>query len=126
MVVNRYFDFSPRQIKFLVFLVGLLLVGSVLEFVRSYATVKKNEFKFAVQLGDGDQTYSPVFKVDLNISPADSLELIPGIGPVLASRIVAYRDSVGRYEKPEDILAVQGIGYGTYEKIKPYIKVRTW
>jgi competence ComEA-like helix-hairpin-helix protein len=124
--MNRYFNFSPLQIKLLIFLVGLLLVGSVLEFVRSYATVEKNEFKFSVKLGDGDQTYSPVFKVDLNISPADSLELIPGIGPVLAMRIVAYRDSVGRYEKPEDILEVLGIGYKKFEKIKPYIEVRAW
>ncbi len=124
--MNRYFNFSPLQIKLLVFLVGLLLVGSVLEFVRSYATVEKNEFKFSVKLSDGDQTYSPVFKVDLNISPADSMELIPGIGPVLASRIVAYRDSVGRYEKPEDILDVPGIGYKKFEKIKPYIEVRAW
>ena len=124
--MNRYFNFSPLQIKLLVFLVGLLLVGSILEFVRSYATVEKNEFKFSVTLSDGDQTYSPVFKVDLNISPADSLELIPGIGPVLASRIVAYRDSVGRYEKPEDILEVPGIGYKKFEKIKPYIEVRAW
>lgn len=124
--MNRFFDFSSLQIRLLVFLVGLLLIGSVLEFVRSYATVEKDEFKFSVQFGDGDLTYAPVFKVDLNISPADSLELIPGIGPVLASRIVAYRDSAGRFEKPEDILAVQGIGVVTYEKIKPYIKVRAW
>lgn len=124
--MNRFFDFSPLQIKLLVFLVGLLLIGSVLEFVRSYAAVEKNEFKFSVQLGDGDFTYSPVFQVDLNISPADSMELIPGIGPVLASRIVAYRDSVGRFEKPEDIMNVQGIGFTKYEKIKSYIKVRSW
>ncbi len=124
--MNRFFDFSPLQIKLLLFLIGLLLVGSVLEFVRSYATVEKEEFKFSVQLGDGDLTYAPVFVVDLNISPADSLELIPGIGPVFASRIVAYRDSIGRFEKPEDVMAVRGIGYITYEKIKSYIKVRTW
>ena len=124
--MNRFFNFSPLQIKLLVFLIGLLLVGSVLEFIKSYATVEKDEFKFSVQLGDGDQTYSPVFKIDLNISPTDSLELIPGIGPVLASRIVAYRDSIGRFEKLEDLLGVPGIGYKKYEKIKPYIRVRTW
>jgi len=124
--MNRFFDFSQLQIKLLLVLVGLLMVGSVLEFVRSYVTEEKNEFQLVVQLGDGNLTYAPVFQVDLNISPADSLELIPGIGPVFASRIVAYRDSIGRYEKPEDIIKVHGIGYSTYEKIKAYIKVRTW
>lgn len=124
--MNGFFDFSPLQIKLLVILVGLLLIGSVLEFVRSYATVDKDEFQFSVQLGDGDLTYAPVFVVDLNISPADSLELIPGIGPILASRIVAYRDSIGRFEKAEDVMAVEGIGYSKYKNIKQYIKVRPW
>lgn len=124
--MNGFFDFSPLQIKLLVILVGLLLIGSVLEFVRSYATVDKDEFQFSVQLGDGDLTYAPVFAVDLNISPADSLELIPGIGPILASRIVAYRDSIGRFEKAEDVMAVEGIGYSKYKNIKQYIKVRPW
>ncbi|MCP4706340.1 MAG: helix-hairpin-helix domain-containing protein [candidate division Zixibacteria bacterium] len=124
--MNRFFNFSSLQIKLLLGLVGLLLVGSVLEFVRSYATVKKDEFKFSVQIGDGDQSYRPVFSVDINLSPADSLELIPGIGPVLASRIVAYRDTIGRFEKPENIMAVHGIGFTKYEKIKPYLQVKTW
>ena len=124
--MNRLFDFSPLQIKLLLCLVGLLLVGSVLEFVRSYATVKNDEFKFSVQLGDGDMSYSTVFSININSTPADSLELIPGIGPVLASRIIAYRDSVGHFEKVENILDVPGIGRKTYEKIKPYIMVRTW
>ena len=124
--MNRFFDFSPLQIKLLLVLAGVLLIGSVTEFVRSYATVEKGQFKFSVQIGDGDNTYTSVFEVDLNLSPADSLELIPGIGPVLATRIITYRDSVGRFEKPEDVLKVRGIGYATYEKIKSYIKVRTW
>ena len=114
------------QIKFLIFIVGLLLVGTTLNFIKSYATPDKTEFRFAVQIGDGNRTYSPIFKVDLNLSPADSLELIPGIGPVLASRIISHRDSVGRFEKPSDVMDVQGIGFGTFEKIKPYIEVQPW
>ncbi len=124
--MNRFFDFSSLQLKLLVFLTGLLAIGAVLEFAGGYSANDYSEFKFSVQLSDGNQIYSPVFQVDLNLSPADSLELIPGIGPVLASRIVAYRDSVGKFQKVEDILAVQGIGHGTFEKAKPYIKVRAW
>ena len=124
--MNRFFDFSPLQIKVLLFLTGLLLVGATLKFIQSYATVEKDSFKFSVQLGDGNQNYAPVFEVDLNLSPADSLELIPGIGPVLASRIVAHRDSLGRFEKVEDVMSVPGIGVTKYEKIKSYLKVRNW
>ena len=72
--------------------------------------------KFNVSIGDNDTRYTPPFKVDLNLTPADSLELLPGIGPVLSSRIVAYRDSV-QFTKTTDILKVKGIGSEKYERI---------
>jgi len=124
--MNRFFDFSSLQLKLIIFLAGLLIILSVLVFIKSYSTSEKPGLNFSVQLSDGNLEYEPVFKVDLNITPADSLELIPGIGPVLASRIVAYRDSVGRFEKIEDVMSVPGIGRGTFEKIKFYLKVRSW
>lgn len=124
--MNRFFDFSPAQLRVIIFLSGLFLVLSAVSIIRSYSTEEKGGFNFTVQVGDNDTRYSPVFVVDLNLSPADSLELIPGIGPVLASRIVAYRDSVGRFEKPDDIIKVSGIGHKKYEDIKPYITVRPW
>jgi len=124
--VNRFFDFSPAQLKVIVFLSGLFLVLSAVSIIRSYSTEEEDSFAFTVHIGDNDTRYSPVFTVDLNLSPADSLELIPGIGPALASRITAYRDSAGKFEKPEDIIKVHGIGQKKYERIKPYIKVRAW
>ena len=115
--MKDFFEFSPAQLRVIIFLAGLFLVLSAVSLIRSYSTEDKGGFKFTVQAGDNDARYSPVFVVDLNLSPADSLELIPGIGPVLASRIVAYRDSAGRFEKPDDIIKVYGIGYKKYEKI---------
>ena len=82
--------------------------------------------KLEVTIGDNDRRYSPVFKIDLNLSPADSLELIPGIGPILATRIIQFRDSAGRFEKIEDIVRVDGIGVKKFEKIRDYIEVKPW
>jgi competence ComEA-like helix-hairpin-helix protein len=48
--------------------------------------------------------------VDVNRASAAELEALPGVGPVLAARIVAYRDSAGPFESPEDLLAVRGVG----------------
>lgn len=123
--MNRFFEFSPAQLRVVVFLLGLLVILSVLRFLRGYADPDERSFNFSVRVGDNDTRYAPLFKIDLNLSPADSLELLPGIGPVLASRIAAYRDSV-RFEKPEDIVKVVGIGHKTYEKLKSYIEVRAW
>ena len=48
--------------------------------------------------------------IDINNSTASQLEGLPGVGPVLASRIVAYRDSNGSFAQVEDLLDVPGIG----------------
>jgi competence ComEA-like helix-hairpin-helix protein len=123
--MGHFFDFSPPQMRIIVFLVIILAILSFFYYIRSFSEVTDEGLSFSVQLADHDQTYAPPVIVDLNLSPADSLELLPYIGPGLASRIVAYRDSV-RFKKPEDIIKVKGIGYKTYEKIKSYIKVEPW
>jgi len=123
--MNQFFGFSARQLRVIIVLTMTLVILSVYHFLRDYSKVEKSDLKFAVQIGDDDRSYTPLFVVDLNLSPADSLELLPGIGSILAARIIAYRDSV-RFDKPDDIMKVEGIGYGTYEKIRSYLRVRPW
>ncbi|MEN8040672.1 MAG: helix-hairpin-helix domain-containing protein [Actinomycetota bacterium] len=48
--------------------------------------------------------------VDLNAATATELESLPGVGPVLAERIVGYRDEHGPFATVEDLLDVPGIG----------------
>lgn len=48
--------------------------------------------------------------IDINSADATELQRLPGVGPVLAGRIVAHRDSIGRFESVEDLLDVPGIG----------------
>lgn len=48
--------------------------------------------------------------IRLNAADAGALEQLPGVGPVLASNIVAYRERNGPFEAIEDLLSVSGIG----------------
>lgn len=48
--------------------------------------------------------------LDLNSASASELEALPGVGPVLAERIVEFREEHGRFNSPEDLLDVPGIG----------------
>jgi comEA protein len=61
--------------------------------------------------------------VNINSASADSLELIPGIGPVYASKIVENRNANGRFQSIEDITRVKGIGSKTFEEIEKYLTV---
>ncbi len=61
------------------------------------------------------------YPLNLNTATAEELETLPGIGPELAGRIVAYRNTFGPFAQIEDILAVDGIGPKTLDKIKDLI-----
>jgi competence protein ComEA len=62
-------------------------------------------------------------KIDINRAEPWLLEALPGIGEVLAQRIVDYRGENGPFKIIEDLLQVSGIGPATFEKIKDYITV---
>ncbi|KIH77103.1 competence protein ComEA [Geoalkalibacter ferrihydriticus] len=60
--------------------------------------------------------------VDINSASAEELEVLPGIGAVKARSIVAYREAKP-FAAVEDILAVDGIGAATLERIRNQITV---
>ncbi len=123
-IQQELFGFSKIQIRALWVLSALALVTSVFWIIADYSSDATQAEGLTIYVGGADQTYRPVFIIDLNHSPVDSLELIPGIGPVLSERIVAYRDSTGGFTFIEDIVKVYGIGPALLQKIKPYLEVK--
>jgi len=61
--------------------------------------------------------------VNINTATLDQLETLPGIGEVLAQRIIDYREEHGPYQSVEDLLNVSGIGDKRLEDLKPHITV---
>ena len=59
--------------------------------------------------------------LDLNHATAQELTTLPGIGEVLAQRIVDYRNANGPFASVDDLLEVNGIGPGILETIRPQI-----
>jgi len=62
-------------------------------------------------------------RIALNRADAAELEALPGVGPVLAERIVAYREANGPYQTAEDLLEVSGIGEAKLASIRDLIVV---
>ncbi len=62
-------------------------------------------------------------KVHLNTADAAQLQMLPGVGPVLAARIVAYREQHGPFRTVEDLLDVPGIGEGKLAALRPDVVV---
>lgn len=61
--------------------------------------------------------------IRLNSATAADLEALPGVGPVLAERIVAHREAGGAFERVEDLLEVPGIGESKLASIRDLVTV---
>jgi len=62
-------------------------------------------------------------KINLNTATAAELDTLPGIGPVIAQRIVDYRAQHGPFARPEDLMEVDGIGEAAFNRIKEAVVV---
>lgn len=65
----------------------------------------------------------PDGRVDLDTADAATLEELPGVGPVLAGRIVAFRDEIGRFEESAQLREVSGIGEATWAGLRDLVGV---
>lgn len=59
--------------------------------------------------------------VDLDRATAAEIEALPGIGPALAARIVAHRDSAGQFGSMDAFCEVRGIGKSTAGRLSPLV-----
>lgn|SRR5690606_33556132 len=66
---------------------------------------------------------SPTRIINLNTATAAELDLLPGIGPALAQRIVEDREKRGPFKSIDNLDRVRGIGPETIRRIRPLVTV---
>lgn len=102
---------------------GARLVDAVFAAGGLTADADNSSVNLARELSDGEQVVvykigdvadggesAPGGLVSINRASAEQLEELPGIGPALSARIIAYRDANGGFKTKEDLLNVSGIG----------------
>lgn len=62
-------------------------------------------------------------KIDLNSASAEQLDALPGVGPVTAQKILAWRAAHGRFRSVTELQEVDGIGPKSYAEIAPLVRV---
>jgi competence protein ComEA len=62
-------------------------------------------------------------RIDINAASVEELRRLPGIGPVLASRIVEHRRRHGLFKRPQDVIIVRGMSAKLYRRIAHLIRV---
>lgn len=65
---------------------------------------------------------SPPRPIDINRADATDLQALPGVGPVLARRIVAHREAHGPFDGPADLLQVPGVGAKRFTRLEGLIR----
>lgn len=66
---------------------------------------------------------APAGLVDLNAASVEELDTLPGVGPVTAAAILAWRDANGRFSSVDQLGDVDGIGPARLEKLRELVRV---
>lgn len=94
------------------------LAHSVAEFLK--ATTSALTFWIVLRL---TPERVPTVIDDLNTASKEDLKSLAGIGPVLAERIIQYREQLGSFERIDDLKQVPGIGNKLFNQIKHHIEI---
>jgi comEA protein len=65
----------------------------------------------------------PLHPVNLNTASAEELQLVPGIGPSTADKILQARKSYGTFKSVDELQAIRGIGPKRLEKMRKYLTI---
>lgn len=108
----KQFRFTAKPITWLsLLMMTLMICGSCGRLPRSNVVTT-----------DVRATEAP-FHVNINAASARELEQLPGVGKVIAERIVAYREQYGRFRRPEELLMVNGVSDKKFREIQAMIVV---
>jgi comEA protein len=119
---------NRREWTVLLLLTAAFLVGAGITYLRreglrqqaALSQIAVGQDTAAGPLNDSAAPRSPV---DLNRATPRELDGLPGIGPVLAARIVEYRQRQGRFHSVSELRAVAGIGERRYSALKDVVIV---
>ena len=62
-------------------------------------------------------------RLNINLASTSELEKLPGVGKVIAERIVTYRSEYGPFRRPEHLMMVRGVSDKKFRAILPMISV---
>jgi competence protein ComEA len=126
----RNFNKHPRPhslIQSVFIKLAVFSIGAALVLWFGWSVPQANQQRFyssqSVDVPQDVKNRVSSLSLDINQGTKEELQALPGIGPVLASRIIDHRASKGLFADIEDLKAIPGIGETTLAQLRPYITV---
>lgn len=110
------FSLTHQERKVLIFIGILILIGSILRMLNLNAIREDLSFDRNKSVISENTGLSKI--VNINAATSEDLESISGIGKVIASRIIDYRNQFGPFDNLEDLKKIKGIGDKKIERLK--------
>lgn len=147
---NHSFGFTKNESRIILFLVGMFLFGLALklfnvslqsqqnfdysesdsifaarsEVLRDTTNRRMTDADSSDEKNANNNNQHTSTLININSATKTELATLPGIGDVMAERIIRYRQEHGPFRSKEDLLNVSGIGKKKFERIAPYVKVQ--
>ena len=77
-----------------------------------------------VRTADQQENAIEGYRININTATVEELDMLPGVGPALALRIIEHRLVYGPYQSIYELLEVEGLGETTLDRFKDYITAR--
>jgi competence protein ComEA len=128
---------NSKEKAVVIFLCVSFLIGAGITFIRhkinsrnlEAITIDKTENDITTLSIDSVNNQEPdsvdkIMVININTASNKELEALPGIGPVIAQRIIDYRKSSNGFKSKEELLKVSGIGPKKFSAIKDKIIIK--
>ena len=116
--------FTPQEKKALWYLLILLAVGTASRYVRQNRAARypladegyDQLFQAGAEAYRATSIDEPLAPIDLNSATGAELRQLPGVGPVMAKKIIDYRLKNGYFQTIDDMLNIDGVGPKSVER----------
>jgi|GEM_PF-2666722 len=106
------FYFTYRERRWLLFLAGLLCIGSIVRYFQANKAISRPDNVSDYQ--------KKINKININYATSSDLEGIPGIGPKLAYAIIEYRTKQAFFYGRNDLAKIKGVGAKKAHELEGY------
>lgn len=108
--ITRSIDLSWTDLYVLTVIIGVVLILTIFQHIFWHPAFEENNHRGLILKQDKP--------ININTASYQILQELPGIGPVLAQRIIEYREARGGFSNLEEIIKIKGIGQKTYDSLK--------